>query len=37
VLGDHVLEWIVRNKLDEWRDYASQVTPFEIRRYLPQL
>jgi glutamine synthetase len=37
VLGDFVLEWIVRNKLGEWHDYRSQVTPFEIERYMSVL
>jgi glutamine synthetase len=36
-LGDHVLEWIVRNKLEEWDDYRTRVTPLEIARYLPVL
>src|SRR6266571_1332370 len=33
VLGDHAVEWIVRNKLAEWEDYRRQVTPMEIERY----
>jgi glutamine synthetase len=27
----------VRNKRAEWDDYRSQVTPYEIQRYLPTL
>jgi glutamine synthetase len=37
ILGDHVLDWIVRNKLEEWESYRVQVTPFELERYLPVL
>lgn len=34
-LGDHIFEWFLRNKRREWADYKSQVTPFELTRYLP--
>jgi glutamine synthetase len=34
-LGDHLFEWFLRNKQREWADYKSQVTPFELRTYLP--
>jgi glutamine synthetase len=34
-LGDHIFEWFLRNKRAEWADYKSQVTPFELTRYLP--
>lgn len=34
-LGDHIFEWFLRNKRAEWADYKSQVTPFELERYLP--
>ncbi|MGH2768123.1 MAG: glutamine synthetase family protein [Actinomycetota bacterium] len=37
VLGDHVIEWIIRNKLEEWEEYRSRVTPLEISRYLASL
>ena len=33
-LGDHVFEWFVRNKRDEWADYKAEVSAFELRRYL---
>lgn len=33
-LGDHVFEWFLRNKRSEWSDFQSQVTPFELERYL---
>ncbi len=36
-LGDHVFEWFIKNKRSEWSAYASQVTQFEIERYLPSL
>jgi len=36
-LGDHVFEWFIRNKRAEWEDYQSQVTQFELDRYLPLL
>ena len=36
-LGDHVFEWFIRNKREEWDDYQSQVTQFELDRYLPLL
>ena len=34
-LGEHVFECFLRNKRAEWSDYKSQVTPFELDRYLP--
>ena len=36
-LGDHVFEWFIRNKRDEWTAYRSEVTQFELDRYLPTL
>jgi glutamine synthetase len=36
-LGEHVFEWFIRNKRSEWDDYQSQVTQFELDRYLPLL
>ena len=36
-LGDHVFESFVRNKRIEWDKYRSQVTDYEIKRYLPTL
>ncbi|MDP8953982.1 MAG: glutamine synthetase family protein [Actinomycetota bacterium] len=36
-LGEHVFEWIVRNKRAEWVDYKTQVSQFELDRYLPRL
>lgn len=37
VLGEHVFEWFIRNKRAEWDAYRTQVTPFEVSRYLPIL
>ena len=34
-LGEHIFEWFLRNKRAEWVDYKTQVTPFELDRYLP--
>ena len=34
-LGEHIFEWFLRNKRAEWRDYKTQVTQFELDRYLP--
>ena len=36
-LGDHVLEFLVRNKREEWDEYKCYVTPYELERYLPLL
>ena len=37
VLGDHVVEFLLRNKREEWDAYKSYVTPYELERYLPIL
>jgi glutamine synthetase len=36
-LGEHVFEWFVRNKRAEWAEYKTQVSQFELDRYLPRL
>jgi glutamine synthetase len=36
-LGEHVFEWFVRNKRNEWMDYKTHVTQFELDRYLSRL
>ena len=36
-LGLHLVEWFLRNKRAEWNDYRSQVSAFELERYLPLL
>ena len=34
-LGEHIFEWFLRNKRAEWAEYKSQVSAFELERYLP--
>jgi glutamine synthetase len=36
-LGEHIFEWFLRNKRSEWRGYKTQVTPFELQRYLKSI
>lgn len=36
-LGDHVFEYFIRNKKEEWNEYRTQVTEFELKKYLPVL
>jgi glutamine synthetase len=36
-LGEHVFDFFLRNKRAEWVDYRAEVTPFELRRYLPSI
>ena len=36
-LGEHTFEWFIRNKRAEWDAYRTQVTPFELDRYLGRL
>jgi glutamine synthetase len=36
-LGEGVFDFFLRNKRQEWAEYRSQVTPFELQRYLPLL
>ncbi len=36
-LGEHVFDFVLRNKRAEWEAYRAQVTPFELKRYLPVL
>ncbi len=33
----YVFEWFLRNKRVEWEEYRSQVTPYELAKYLPTL
>jgi glutamine synthetase len=33
-VGDHIAEWFVEAKRQEWNEYRSRVTPWEIERYL---
>ena len=36
-LGEHVFEYVLRNKRAEWQDYRRQVSAYELDRYLPIL
>ncbi|MEK7354676.1 MAG: glutamine synthetase, partial [Chloroflexota bacterium] len=36
-LGDHVFEAFIKNKKIEWDNYRTQVTDYELKRYLPIL
>ena len=36
-LGEHVFDYVLRNKRQEWDVYRSQVTQFELDRFLPVL
>ena len=36
-LGEHVFEYVLRNKRAEWAEYERQVSMYEIDRYLPVL
>ena len=36
-LGDHVFRVFLENKKLEWNEYRTQITDYEIKRYLPQL
>ena len=37
VLGEHVHEYLLRSKREEWDLFKSYVSPFELQRYLPIL
>jgi glutamine synthetase len=36
-LGEHVFHSFIQNKIMEWENYRSQVTDYELKRYLPIL
>jgi glutamine synthetase len=36
-LGEHVFEWFIRNKREEWEAYRTYVTPWEVERDFPLL
>lgn len=36
-LGEHVFDFVLRNKRQEWEEYRAQVTPYELERFLPLL
>ena len=33
-LGEHVFDYFLRNKRAEWEEYRSNVTPYELKKYL---
>ena len=33
-LGEHVFDFFLRNKRQEWANYRSHVTPYELKTYL---
>ena len=37
VLGEHAFRYFLRNKRKEWEEYRRQVTPYELKHYLPKL
>ena len=36
-LGSHVAANYIEGKKKEWDEYRKQVTPFELKKYLPKL
>jgi len=36
-LGEHVFDYFIRNKRQEWLDYKAHVSPWELDRYLGSL
>ena len=36
-LGDHVFDAFIQNKIIEWDQYRTQVTDYELKKYLPIL
>jgi glutamine synthetase len=36
-LGEHVFDFFLRNKREEFASYRQNVTPFELQRYLPNI
>ena len=36
-LGEHVFEYVLLNKRQEWAAYRDQVTPFELKSNLEML
>jgi len=33
-LGNHIFEWFLRNKREEWTQYQQQITELELQQYL---
>jgi glutamine synthetase len=36
-MGEHVFAYVLANKREEWREYAAQVTQYELDRFLDLL
>jgi len=36
-LGDHVFDSFIKNKKIEWEQYRTQVSEYELKKYLPML
>ncbi len=36
-LGDKIFDYFIKNKKMEWEEYRSQVTEYELKKYLPLL
>ncbi len=36
-LGDHLCDYLIQNKQEEWDAYKMLITPYEIEKYLPIL
>ncbi len=36
-LGDHVFNAFIKNKMIEWDEYRTQITEYELKKYLPVL
>jgi glutamine synthetase len=36
-LGEHVFDWFLRNKREEWDRFQHHVSRFELETYLPVL
>jgi glutamine synthetase len=36
-MGDHIFNQFISNKKIEWDDYRTQITEYEIKKYLPLL
>lgn len=34
ILGEHLFDYFLQNKRQEWVSYRARVTPFEIESYL---
>jgi len=34
-LGEDAFDFVIRNKHQEWREYRRQITPWELRRFMP--